>query len=285
MELTEEAGPRPQSGTAQPAETGSTIGAALTGAGRTIDVGADLWGFGGVHGGLALALVTREMTQALPDRRLRTVGGHFLAAIRRPATIETSVLRRGRQASAVRGEVHDDRGTRLVATALFGRARSDGDERTHAAAPHAPAMPSAPPPDALDRYLVPPEFAPFTVHLDIRPVGDARPFAGGDDPELVAWIRMVEDDEPPDLLRLITLTDALAPSYAAVLAQPQMLPTLALEVRPTAPPGATSSPWVLLRARSVSATADGWVDERIDLWSPDGIHLASADQTRLLVGD
>jgi hypothetical protein len=114
-------------------------------------------------------------------------------------------------------------------------------------------------------------------------VGDARPYAGGDDPELLAWIRFVEDDDPPDVLRLVTLADALAPSYAAVLIEPLVLPTLQLEVRPTAAAGATTSPWVLIRARSTSVTADGWVDERIDLWSPDGRHLAAANQSRLMV--
>ena len=43
---------------------------------------------------------------------------------------------------------------------------------------------------------------------------------GGPTPELVAWIRLVADDEPPDELRMITLIDALAPSYAAVMTAP-----------------------------------------------------------------
>lgn len=263
-----------------PPTRATTPGAVLREAGPArFDLDPGLRGFGGVHGGLALALLTREMSAALPDRPLRSVSGQFLAAIRDAATTRTTVLRAGREVAAARSEAHDGRGPRLVATSLFGRAGSvPGD-----APAESPPSPWAPPPEELESFNVPPEFVPFTSHLDIRPVGDARPYIGGDDPELLAWIRFVEDDDPPDVLRLVTLADALAPSYAAVLVEPLLLPTIQLEVRPTADAGTAPSPWVLVRARSTSITADGWVDERIDLWSPDRRHLAAANQSRLLI--
>ena len=109
-----------------------------------------------------------------------------------------------------------------------------------------------------------------------------RPLAGGDKPELTAWIRLTGDDTPIDVPRLITLADALAPSYTAILNELKMLPTIELTVRPGEALTRTSSPWALLHARTTSATADGWVNEEIDLWSPDGGHLGNASQLRVL---
>lgn len=78
--------------------------------------------------------------------------------------------------------------------------------------------------------------------------------------------------------------DALAPSFAAVLAELRMVPTVELSVRPGDGLARASSPWVLLSARTLSATADGWVDERIDGWGVDGAHLGGAQQLRLVRG-
>ena len=39
---------------------------------------------------------------------------------------------------------------------------------------------------------------------------------------------------------------------------------------------------VLVRAVTRSASADGWMDEQIDVWGIDGTHLASALQLRLV---
>lgn len=125
-------------------------------------------------------------------------------------------------------------------------------------------------------------FVPFARHTQIRPASGERPFAGGSTPELLAWIRLVGDDEPPDAHRLIVLLDALAPSYAAVLDTPAPIPTIELTVRPGDGLAGNTSPWVLVRATTV-ATAGGWIDERLDGWATDGTHLGSAQQLRLLV--
>jgi len=42
-----------------------------------------------------------------------------------------------------------------------------------------------------------------------------------------------------------------------------------------------SSPWVFVGAVTRSASADGCIDEHMDVWDLDGTHLASALQLRL----
>ncbi len=111
-------------------------------------------------------------------------------------------------------------------------------------------------------------------------MGTARPYAGGADPELVAWVRLIEDDAPPDALRLVFLMDALAPSYAAIMSTLQLIPTVEMSVSVDDGSDDARSPWVLLRARTRIASASGWTTEEIDAWGPDGAHLACARQTR-----
>lgn len=132
---------------------------------------------------------------------------------------------------------------------------------------------------AWDVFQVPVDFVPIAAATEIRPVGSRRPYASGDRAELTAWVRMAEDDLPPDGLRLIFLLDALAPSYAAVLSELRPVPTVELSVRPQ--PAQPTSPWVLLQARTVAASG-GWIDEHIDAWDVDGTHLASGHQLRVL---
>ena len=79
------------------------------------------------------------------------------------------------------------------------------------------------------------------------------------------------------------LADALAPAYSAVLSDLVMVPTVELTARPGVGIASSSSPWVLLRATSDAVAADGWVNERIDAWGPDGTHLGGAHQLRVVV--
>ena len=113
-------------------------------------------------------------------------------------------------------------------------------------------------------------------------MGSARPYAGGPEPELIAWVRLLEDDNAPDVLRFVFLMDALAPSYAAVLSQLVLVPTVELTVRPGAGLAKASSPWILLRARTLAASAGGWINEQIDAWDPDGTYLGAAHQLRVV---
>ena len=123
---------------------------------------------------------------------------------------------------------------------------------------------------------------PIARYTEIRPVGTSRPYAGGLEPELTAWIRLVEDEKPPDVCRLVFLADALAPSYTAVLSVPVPVPTIELTVRPAPGLRAARSPWVLMCARTTAADAGGWTTERIDVWGPGGDFYGCADQLRLV---
>jgi hypothetical protein len=242
------------------------------------DVAQHLWGFGGLHGGLALALATAAIARQAPDARLRSVTGRLHRPIRERFAVTVGDVRRGRTLTSGLAGLVVDGTTHLDAAATF------ASNAVASAAVVSPPMPTAPPPGECPEFRPPAELVPFARHTEIRPVGANRPFAGGDEPELVAWLRLVEDDLPPDPLRIVVLLDSLAPSYAAVLSTPVLVPTVELTVRPTDALPRARSPWILVRARTRAASVDGWVDEELDAWTPDGAHVASGQQLRVVVG-
>lgn len=234
-----------------------------------------LHGFGGVHGGLLLALVAGHLAEGADDRPLRYVTGQFLRASSGELRVITDDAAAGRSVIRARGRVVADGRDTLIASAVFGHNSANSARAKY------PPMPSVAPPDHCERFAIPTEFVPFSRHLEIRPTDEHRPFMGGEVATLTAWIRLVEDDEAPDALRLITLLDALAPSYAAVLTELVAIPTIELSVRISSRAALAPSPWILLRASTMLVDGD-WLDERIDAWAPSGEHLAAANQVRLV---
>jgi hypothetical protein len=239
-----------------------------------------LGGFGGFHGGLALGILTRRMQSEVPDLPLRSATGRFHRPLEGTFGVSASLVRAGRTTTVLSARLvaegdGGDAGEHVEGSAIF------GDERPLEAPAFAPAMPDAPPPEECEVFALPAEFVPITAYLQIRPVGPNRPYAGGDEPELTAWIRMTDDDDPPDAHRFVFLMDALAPSYAAVLSAPIFVPTVEITVKPAAGLAEARSPWILLRARTHACT-DGWVDEHIDAWDEAGSYLGSAHQLRIL---
>jgi len=253
--------------------------AAILGASVSSDrftIGPALWGFGGVHGGLALALLTAAMRDRARGRILRHVSAQFKRPLRDELEIDVSEDGSGKTASWLSARAMAKGSAAVTASAVFAAAGSAD------AAPVSPPMPSVPPPADCPVFTIPPEFVPFARRTEVRPVGTARPFIGAAEPELTAWLRLVDDDLPLDEIRLMVLMDSLPPSYAAVLHAPVPIPTVMYSVTPGAGLATAASPWILLRARTGVASRDGWLDERLDAWGPDGQHLAAGEQLRII---
>jgi hypothetical protein len=260
---------------ASPSHPGRWLDQVDLAAGQPIEPPAQLWGFGGLHGGLTLALLAKAtysgedagLMRSATVRLHRPVNQAFTVAITRP--------RRGR-ASADAFPADGDRSCLVSASLVTGAVRPPWLQ------PVAPDCPSVPPHGNCKRFAIPPGLAPIGQFLEVRPTDSSRPYAGGPRPVLTAWLRLTEDDQPPDVFRLIMLMDALAPSYAAVLTTPQAIPTVELTVRYAGGLRRASSPWILLRASTTWVSADGWLNEHLDAWDPAGTHLAAADQLRMI---
>jgi hypothetical protein len=240
----------------------------------------DLWGFGGLHGGLTLGLFTAMVQRQVPTgAALQSATARYHRSIRSEVSFGVEAMRVGSSVASFTGRAVDDTASPHVDAAVVFGAVGETTGPTAAG----PPPPNADPPGRCEVFTIPPELVPFAQHTEIRPVSTGRPFAGGPTPELVAWLRLVEDDEPPDAHRLVVLMDSLAPSYAAVLSEVTLIPTIELSVHPAAGLTRARSPWVLLRAATV-ASSGGWVDEALDAWDVEGTYLGSARQLRLVIG-
>ena len=270
----------------------------------------ELWGFGGLHGGLALAAMTAAMRPAASPtattpatsaatspaaassaastpatQRLRSVTGRLHRAVRDPFLVvsRTDAATRSTTAASARIVAAADEHTAAdgsgssplaSATALFG---ADGPAG-------GPTILPTPPPVPTWRegtlFNPPPSLVPVSEYYELRVTGTNRPFAGGTEARLTAWVRLTEDELPPDELRLLFLVDALAPSYAALLSAPQAIPTVELSAHFSGERAV--SQWVLVDAATTVATPDGWITETINVWGEDGSHLIEARQLRLV---
>lgn len=250
----------------------------------------ELWGFGGLHGGLAVGAMVAAMRETVEASGtaapLRSVSGRLHRAVRDTFTIAVTEDARTRSTSSLSAKLRQTESpsedatptaaapTLASATALFGL------DAPVASPLLAPAAPAVPPWHEGSLFNPPPSFVPVAEFYELRVTGTNRPFQGGSTANLTAWVRLTEDDLPPNELRLLFLVDALAPSYAAVLHAPQPIPTVELSVHFSGERAV--SPWVLVEANTPVATAGGWITETINVWGEDLTHLAAASQLRLV---
>lgn len=236
-----------------------------------------LWGFGGLHGGLILAALTERARRLAPDVPVRSVTGRFHRAVREEFAVNASALKTGGSVLAFSTWAQSGDTVLADATVVLGAPQS-----VRFPAASAP-MPDVPPPADCDVFPVPREFVPASAQVETRLAGSGRPYSGQSEPKLLAWVRIITDDVPPDQLRLLFLLDMLAPSYSAVLGSLIPMPTLELGVQFTqSPPADNSSPWVLISAHTRNAPGDGWLFEDFDAWTEDGTHIATARQIRII---
>lgn len=237
---------------------------------------AQLFGFGGLHGGVVAALLLNAMVGAVElAQRPIEMTVHFGAATRARPDVVPTVVRAGRRSSLIRADAVVAGRSAATATATFARAESPA-----LGAVVAPRLPDGLTPLADAAVVtIPAEFVPIFGAMELRAATDALPFSGSSAPELTAWIRLRSEVADP-LQRLLVLVDGLAPSYSAILTLPVAIPTVRLTVRFSPAALSATSEWVLIRARTSEAADDGWLSETIDLWTVDGEHLVSATQLR-----
>jgi acyl-CoA thioesterase len=263
----------PRSAATRPSRL-STPQDAVAGIAGPAEVSPALHGFGGLHGGIGLALALRAVLDSgLDETQVRSIQARFSRAVRDEVTVTVDAPDHDRTIATAHATL-TSRGTQCVSmSALFGRSKVALRDIT-------PPMPAYAAPTECDEFAMPIEFVPFGAFIEIRPTTAERPYAGGDDAHLAAWIRLRDDPAPVDLARLVILLDALAPSAAATMTDLVAFPTVELSIRPAPGVHTTTSPWMLLDTHS-TVSADGWVDESLSAWAPDGTFLASASQIRL----
>jgi acyl-CoA thioesterase len=234
-------------------------------------------GFTGLHGGLAVAMLVRQMRMLVPaDRALVSVTARFIRPLVWPIVVDTDVVRNGGTVTIACATASSEPGTSVEANATFG-IRAERDIPVFA-----PQMPNGlvKRSDAAT-FVIPPEFVPISERMEIRAAVEVLPYSGSAHPVLCGWVRL-RDDVPSSDEQITILIDSLAPSYTAVLTELKAVPTVEMSVQVSAGAVGSTFDWVLVLARTTSADACGFVRETIDMWSEGGQHLASCTQLRIV---
>lgn len=243
---------------------------------------------GGVNGGVLLAIAGRalaaEFGTADGDRPSHpdplAISAYYLTpGVPGPATVRTSVVRRGRAVSTGQVSLLQDDGRggeveRVRFLATYGDLASvDGDLTTSA------QPPDLPPPDrCVSAAQAPPDFlkhASLLQRLDMRLDPATTGWAMGQpsgNGVIRGWLRMADGREP-DPLMLLLAVDALPP-VAFELGLPGWTPTLELtaHVRARPAPG-----W--LRVNLTNRTlAGGFLEEDAEVWDSEGRLVALSRQ-------
>jgi hypothetical protein len=226
------------------------------------------------HGGALLEQVTQVALAGVDHPHPLAVSAHFLAAAALgPATVERTVLRRGRGVSTVHARLVQGERTCLDMTVTAGRLGEPGVPAYSTGAP-----PRLAPVEECARSVVTGDHSRNGIleQLDLRMEPGAGwpsgPQTSTGVAEVKGWVRYASGREV-DPLALLCLADALPPVTFA-LGMRGWVPTVELTVHVRALP---APGWLRLVQRA-QLIADGWLDETCEIWDSSDRLVAQAVQ-------
>lgn len=233
---------------------------------------ASWWSFAGPHGG-HLAGHLLAATARLTDHPVRSLHVQFPAtAVEGPVDVEARLVRQGRSTAFATASMTSGGATAARASVVFGALRPGPRVE-------GPKPPQVEPPDDVPILEFPPGYVPFTQYFEYRPSPQTPPFQQGP-ADLFGWVRY-RDDRPVDEVAATVLVDALPPGLYGALTGPVPIPSADLYVQFFA--GEPVTGWTLGQMTTLWA-GHGWCVDDSHVWSMDGRLIASARQTRLVLG-
>jgi acyl-CoA thioesterase len=243
--------------------------------GLTGTFAADARSWAGVHGGLVVGALVDAAARAT-GRIPAVVTAHLHAAVDPgPVSLTTTAVSTGRAVTSATAVLEQGRPRATASVVLV----APDEQARHWPAGHRD-LATLPGPEDVDRLTGMEEVVPVARYFDIRPVGEARPLAGGEVPELTAWVRLLPGAAYRAAMAPVLL-DALAPSLYAVAATPVAIPTVEFTVHLT--PVVPVDEWLLVDQRTTWSTGSFCVDEA-DLVDRSGRLVAQSRQLRRILG-
>lgn len=228
----------------------------------------------GVFGGWVGAVLTKAAEQSDAFRgSVRTVQVSYLAGPKGDTLqLETNLLRRG-------GKTDFWRATLSAGDDIFAVADIVAAEHRPTDLVYDASMPDIAAPETLPKMAPHGSGGPKWIrHFDQR-MAKGVPFKKNDSPEAMVWIRET-DGRPLDRMGLVALLDTPMPRSFYLSDRPAPGSTIAMSTYIYASEeqlATVGNDFVLLRIDG-SATRDGMADQRVELWSREGIVLATSNQ-------
>jgi acyl-CoA thioesterase len=239
----------------------------------------DRWSIGGrPNGGYLMGIALTAMLEESPHPHPLSTTGHFLSpADPGPATIEVTILKKGRSVSTAQAVLSQEGRQRLVLLASLGNLDEQQGPTRSMSAP--PALP-----DDLVSSAGRPAPHPIIERFELLlPVAQSQVAAGVFDPdqsraEFSGKIRFL-DGMAPTIASLPLMVDAFPPAVFN-LGLIGWTPTIELTVHMRGRPRGT---WQILRV-TTRQLIDGLLEEDAELWNEDGTLVAQSRQlARVLV--
>lgn len=229
-----------------------------------------------IYGGMTTALCWHAATLAVPDLPpLRAAQVSFVGPASGTLDFSTELLRRGRNSAVVEVACRTAEG--YAAKALFTCANARQSSVSHDLSP----APEAPGPDGVeDFHRKPPRALAFPQNFDIRFVRGGRPLSG-DEPEILVWTRLKEEEGVDPVTALLALADVLPPGAMAEMPEWGPVSTMTWGVDFHHP--VTSRGWHLLHTYSDQAD-DGYSLQGSDMWDAEGRRVLTARQMVAIFG-
>lgn len=230
-----------------------------------------------VFGGLQVVVALEAMRTCVPSSVLRTLQATFVAPVPEGVVrARAHVLRQGKNATHVEARLVDGSETLAVVIGVFGNARASKAARL-------PCWSSVDAVEPLELTFVPGLFPSFTQHFTARWLRGALPFSSQPTDEQVVEVGM-KDEGPTTEGHVVAIAD--------------FIPPVALAHLDTAAPGSTLT-WMLeflcddvhhlpldgwrVDAELIAAR-DGYTNQSVMVWGPDGTPVALSRQSMLVFG-
>lgn len=256
------------------------------GDGRWAVTPSGAWNIGdNANGGYATSLVLRAAAAACSNSGHTepwSLTTHFMRPLQPDGTaaeIDVEVVRAGRTATVVRGELRHAGKMRVAVIAALGDLGVPATDADQAITVAAPAVPD--PEECVDRSTLEQGVAlPILERVDVRIDPPLAEPGGADRALMQGWIRLA-DGSPPDAFSLPLFADAFPPSLYPRFGRIGWVPTLELTVQVRRRP---ASGWVLARLECDDLD-DGRMIETGTLWDSTGALVARSRQLGLLLAE
>lgn len=229
----------------------------------------------GAFGGLVAAWLVRAMEAEVddPSRPLRALTCELCAPARPgPAEVRVRALRLGLNVSFLAAEVL--RRDRVVARAsgVFGRPLPPAAAQT-------PTPPAVPPPGEVPLWSPPMDLPVYCQHVRHARCWGSEVLVGPAAEAALGGWTWFHAPTPDDAAARVALLDAWPPALFTRLSAPRAVATITMTCHLLGAPGPAVAPGtpLLVTARS-DASVEGYSDERLELWTPDGQLLATSHQ-------
>jgi len=243
-----------------------------------LDVPSDWMQGRSVFGGLQVVVALEAMRSIVPSTVLRTLQATFVAPVPEgPVTARAHVLRRGKSATHVEARLVDGDETLAVVIGVFGHARSSK-------AAHQPQKPHVETAGALDLVYVPGAFPSFTQHFGGRWLRGARPFSSEPCHEQVVEVVVKDEAATATEGHVVAIADFIPPVALAWLDAPSPASTLTWMLE-FLDDNVGRHPLAGWRVDAVLVAArDGYTNQAVTVWAPDGTPVALSRQSMLVFG-